>query len=59
MHFIKFDMFLFASVFVVNTAAIGPSAINKEKEKVISNVKCEISQLLLISSQTEPYPCQI
>lgn len=52
-------MFLFASVFVVNTAAIGPSAINKEKEKVISNVKCEISQLLLISSQTEPYPCQI
>lgn len=50
-------MFLFASVFVVNTAAIGPSAINKEK--VISNVKFEISQLLLISSQTEPYPCQI
>lgn len=50
-------MFLFASVFVVNTA--GPSAINKEKEKVISNVKCEISQLLLISSQTEPYLCQI
>lgn len=46
-------MFLFASVFVVNSAAIGPSAINKEKEK------CEISQLLLISSQTEPYPCQI